>query len=216
MMDAIRALLVNGTEVAKVELLSQAELENQTYLFRAAMAELRNEVSLMRKTASQQLALDAAALQRNLDRLDQKMREDTQTMRTEVEMDVEMRKSQARSEGKDIELRIQELDNKFSVRLGDLRTATEKYKWETTRRLLVGLFVVACGVTYVINRPGRKKGTSGGVQGQGQGQGVAANQDTSGAVAFVNADGTTTWLQDPNEGGDDSRRRPGNTFISLG
>lgn len=218
MMDSIRALLVNGTEVGKVELLSKAELENQTYLFRAAMAELRNEVVSMRKAASQQLALDAAQLQRNLERLDQKMREDTQTMRTEVEMDVEMRKSQARSEGKDIELRIQELDNKFTVRLGDLRTATEKYKWETTRRLLAGLFVVACAVTYLINRPKQKKrkdaelAAAAAAAAAAQSGLAAAGQE--GAVAVINADGTTTWLDAAEN--DETRRRPGNTFVSLG
>lgn len=129
----------------------------QTYLFRAAMSELRTEIQMMRKNESTQLRLDALALQRQLETLDQSMREDLQTMRTEVEMDVEMRRSATRAESKDIELRIQELDNKFTVRLGDLRTAMERYKWDTTRRLLLGLVAVAVLGTYLINRP--RKGT---------------------------------------------------------
>lgn len=108
---------------------------------------------MMRKSESTQLRLDALALQRQLEMLDQRMREDLQSMRTEVEMDVEMRRSAARSDSKDIELRIQELDNKFTVKLGDLRTAMERYKWDTTRRLLLALVFVAVMGTYIINRP---------------------------------------------------------------
>lgn len=117
------------------------------------MSELRTEIQMMRKAESTQLRLDALALQRQLEMLDQRMREDLQTMKTEVEMDVEMRRSASRSDAKDIELRIQELDNKFTVRLGDLRTAMERYKWDTTRRLLLALVAVAVLGTYLINRP---------------------------------------------------------------
>lgn len=143
---------------------------------------------MMRKSESTQLRLDALQLQRQLEMLDQRMREDLQTMRTEVEMDVEMRRSSTRAESKDIELRIQELDNKFTVRLGDLRTAMERYKWDTTRRLLLALVAVAVLGTYVVNRPRSKK-----VE-------------------------TTPSQPLPEERliPDDGQVRPGNAFVSLG
>ena len=150
------------------------------------MSELRNEIQLMRKNESTQLRLEALALQRQLEMLDQRMREDLQTMRTEVEMDVEMRRSATRSDSKDIELRIQELDNKFTVRLGDLRTAMEKYKWDTTRRLLLALVIVAVLGTYIINRPRSKPVDPPKEEGY---------LDDTGVLSAV---------------------RPGNTFISLG
>lgn len=152
------------------------------------MSELRTEIQMMRKIESTQLRLDAHALQRQLEMLDQRMKEDLQTMKTEVQMDVEMRRSAARSDAKDIELNIQELDNKFTVRLGDLRTAMERYKWDTTRRLLLGLVAVAVVGTYLINRPRQAdNGRSG----------------TEADEAF------------PPETPDHSTR-PGNTFVSLG
>lgn len=120
------------------------------------MSELKTEIQSMRKNESTQLRLEALALQRQLEMLDQRMREDLQTMRTEVEMEVEMRRSATRSEAKDIELRIQELDNKFTVKLGDLRTEMERYKWDATRRLLLALVVLAVIGTYLINRPRAK------------------------------------------------------------
>lgn len=117
------------------------------------MSELRTEIQMMRKSESTQLRIDALQLQRQLEMLDQRMREDLRTMKTEVENDLEMRRSSLRADCKDIELRIQELDNKFTVRLGDLRTATERYKWDTSRRLLLALVAVAVLGTYLVNRP---------------------------------------------------------------
>lgn len=101
-------------------------------------------------------------------------------------MDVEMRRSSARADAKDIELRIQELDNKFTVRLGDLRTAMERYKWDTTRRLLLALVAVAVLGTYLVNRPR--------------------------AQPLPNLTQDEFALQD----GSDTASRPGNTFVSLG
>lgn len=152
-MNAIRALLVNATEIAKAETLSKSDAENTTYLFRAAMDELKTEIQTLRVREATQLRVDAMGLLRALETLQQKMNEDLQVMRTDVEMDVEMRRSAIRSESKDIELRIQELDNKFTVKLGDLRTAMERYKWDATRRLLLALVGLAVIGTYIINRP---------------------------------------------------------------
>lgn len=152
------------------------------------MSELRTEIQMMRKSESTQLRLDALALQRQLEMLDQRMKEDLQTMKTEVEMDVEMRRSAARSDAKDIELRIQELDNKFTVRLGDLKTAMERYKWDTTRRLLLALVAVAVVGTYLINRP---RGS--------QDDGSQPDSDDAFPVDLL-----------------ESATRPRNTFVSLG
>lgn len=101
-------------------------------------------------------------------------------------MDVEMRRSSARADAKDIELRIQELDNKFTVRLGDLRTAMERYKWDTTRRLLLALVAVAVLGTYLVNRP-RVQPSQG------------PNLDEFSSQEY-----------------NDTQARPGNTFVSLG
>lgn len=152
------------------------------------MSELRTEIQMMRKSETTQLRLDAHALQRQLEMLDQQMKEDLQTLKTEVEMDVETRRSAARSDAKDIELRIQELDNKFTVRLGDLRTAMERYKWDSTRRLLLALVGIAVVGTYLINRPRS-----------------ADNHDS------------TSGIDDPFPSDTpDNPNRPGNTFVSLG
>jgi hypothetical protein len=187
-MNAIRALLLAETEMCKAEMLSRADLENQSYLFRAAMSELLSEIKILRRNEAMQLRLETLGLQRKLEVLDQQMREDLQTMRTEVEMDVEMRRSQTRSDAKDIELRIQELDNKFTVKLGDLKTAMERYKWDSTRRLLLGLVVIAVIGTYIINRPKKKSGL----------------KEDEGGVE------TELGLLD------NTHARPGNTFVSLG
>ncbi|BFZ55123.1 hypothetical protein PYCC9005_002162 [Savitreella phatthalungensis] len=227
MMNSMRALLVNGTEVCKAELLSRAQLENGSYLFRAAMAELRNEVVQMRKAASQTLRLDAMAIQRMLDALDQQMHEDVRAMRTEVEMDVEMRKAQSRAEAKDVELRIQELDNKFTVRLGDLRTATEKYKWEVTRRLLAGIILAAAAGYYIITRPRKSNNGTGGLSAHtpdaitttSAATATQSNSDSSHESGgyYLNGLSRNDFVLDQASATTSSPRpRGGNPFISLG
>ncbi len=124
----------------------------KTYLLKAANSELRAEIQTLRKTDAAILKAQTQALQRQLELLDQRMREDVQLMKTEVEMDVEIRKSTTRSEQKGMELSIQELNNKFTIKLGDLRTAMEKYKWDSTRRLLVAIVLATVLLTWRLTK----------------------------------------------------------------
>lgn len=55
----------------------------QAYLFRAALSELRAEITMMTKNDSAAIRTSTAALRREVDRLDIKMKEDIGTLKHE-------------------------------------------------------------------------------------------------------------------------------------
>lgn len=134
-MEAIRALLGRSIENARHIFLSKGELENESYLFRAAMSELRNEISTIRKNETAALRVETSTLRRDVDLLNQLIREETSDLKNQIEIEVGDRKSTLRAEQKTMEIRIQELNNKIIVQiLSDLRSDIEKVRWQTTRR----------------------------------------------------------------------------------
>lgn len=55
---------------------------------------------------------------------------------TSIEMDMNNRNAENRSELKTFDLSIEEINNKFTISLGDLRTEIESAKWDATRRAI--------------------------------------------------------------------------------
>jgi len=93
----------------------------------------------------------AATVRREVDTLEQKIKEDIQTLKHEyvflfvfgdqdltgsIEMDMNNRNAENRSELKEFDLSIEEINNKFTISLGDLRTEIESAKWDATRRAI--------------------------------------------------------------------------------
>ncbi|KAG5637837.1 hypothetical protein H0H81_003042 [Sphagnurus paluster] len=146
-MRATRALLVDRVGKVRREGLTAKDLDNavqQAYLFRAALSELRAEITMMTKNDSAAIRTATAALRREVDRLDVKMKEDVGTLKHEIQMDVDSRKAEAKSDLKQRDIAIEEVLNKVIVSVSDLRTDVEEIKWENMRRAVVTLsaFVV--------------------------------------------------------------------------
>jgi len=141
-MRALRALLVNSSEFSKTEFLSRGQLENQVYLFQAAMSELRSETQITRMNETAALKQDLQALQREYELLERQLKEDLGNMRHEVDIDVNNRKNETRGGQNAMDIKIQELNNRFTIMLGDLRTRLEGYKWDTTRKGILGLVLI--------------------------------------------------------------------------
>ncbi len=57
-------------------------------------------------------------------------------------MDMNNRKSETRSDQKNYDISIEEINNKFTISLGDLRTEIEQAKWDATRRA-IGAFLAS-------------------------------------------------------------------------
>jgi hypothetical protein len=109
----------------------------ETYLFRAAMSELRTEVQTLRHNEAAVEKAEIISVQKELDSLNQVTREDLENLRNDVTIEMNNRKIATRAEQQNMEIKIQDLNNNFTKRLADMRTEAEAQKWQTTR-LLIG------------------------------------------------------------------------------
>jgi Protein of unknown function (DUF1640) len=102
-------------------------MSQQAYLFRAALSELRAEITMMTKNDSAAIRSATAALRREVDRLDVKMKEDVGTLKHEyitsdrslftcpclnlrwsrIQMELDSRKNEARSDMKQQDIAIE-------------------------------------------------------------------------------------------------------------
>ncbi|KAF9482465.1 hypothetical protein BDN70DRAFT_801455 [Pholiota conissans] len=139
LMRATRALLVDRIGRVRREGLTIKDLDNQAYLFRAALSELRAEMTMATKNDSASIRTATAALRREVDRLDVKMKEDIGNLKHEIQMELDSRKNEAKADLKQQDISIEELLNKAIVSVSDLRTDVEEIKWENMRRAVLTL-----------------------------------------------------------------------------
>ncbi len=72
-MKAVRQILAQNLDVAQSELVSKSDVENETYLFRAACSELSSEVRNNRRVADEQMRQQRTLLQHEVDILTQSL-----------------------------------------------------------------------------------------------------------------------------------------------
>lgn len=105
----------------------------QTYLYKAHLQELRNELQLLRQNDSAQLKADTEQILRDIESMNAKFSEIIGSLKTDVSMDINNHKTDGREVGTDTDLRIQEIHHKLIVKISDLKTKIETMKVETTR-----------------------------------------------------------------------------------
>ncbi|KAF8974251.1 hypothetical protein BDZ97DRAFT_1772616 [Flammula alnicola] len=134
LMRATRALLVDRIGRVRREGLTVKDLDNQAYLFRAALSELRAEMTMSTKNDSASIRAATTALRREVDLLDVKMKEDIGNLKHEIQMELDSRKNEAKADLKRQDISIEELLNKAIVSVSDLRTDVEEIKWDNMRK----------------------------------------------------------------------------------
>ncbi|KDQ64839.1 hypothetical protein JAAARDRAFT_28479 [Jaapia argillacea MUCL 33604] len=146
LMRATRALLVDRIGRVRKEGLTTKDLDNQAYLFKAAISELRSDLSMHHGNEIGTMRTANGTLRREIDALDQKMKEDITNLKHEIQMDMDSRKTEYKTELKRQDIQIEDLLNKSIVTIGDLRTAMEEARWDNMRKSVVALagFVVVC------------------------------------------------------------------------
>ncbi|KAG6378803.1 hypothetical protein JVT61DRAFT_13080 [Boletus reticuloceps] len=113
---------------------SHRKRPRQPYLFRAALSEMRAEQSARSRNESAAIRATIAALRREVDRLDVKMKEDLGNLKHEIQMELGTRKNESKSDLKQQSIAIEEVLNKAIVELGDLRANMEEVKWDNMRK----------------------------------------------------------------------------------
>lgn len=134
LMRATKAMLITAEDQSVRNLVAKTELENEAYLFSAALSELRTEIQMTARTDAIALRGLNSRLQREVDSLTQILREDINTLKHNNQIDLNNRKEEASTDISNIEQRILELNNKFLLNLGDTKAVLEANKWIQTRR----------------------------------------------------------------------------------
>ncbi|KAG2042924.1 hypothetical protein BDR03DRAFT_942401 [Suillus americanus] len=158
LMRATRALLVDRIDRVRREGLTVKDLDNQAYLFRAALSELRAEQTARSRNESATIRSATAALRREVDRLDVKMKEDLGTLKHEIQMELDTRKNESKAQLKQQTIAIEEVLNKAIITLSDLRANMEEVKWNNMRQAVaaLGAFVLLIVIgmeLYTFNKP---------------------------------------------------------------
>lgn len=86
---------------------------------------------MMRQKDTQALKAETFSVTREVEALAQRIREDVDLIKNEIALDMDNRKNETRSDQKEIDMTIQELNSKFTVKLGEVRTGLESTRWET-------------------------------------------------------------------------------------
>lgn len=104
------------------------------------------------KNDSAAIRAATAALRREVDRLDVKMKEDIGNLKHEIQMELDSRKNEAKADLKQQDISIEELLNKAVVNISDLRTDVEEIKWDNMRKAVLTLsaFVLVIVITMEI------------------------------------------------------------------
>ncbi|KAK4044716.1 hypothetical protein C8A01DRAFT_11934 [Parachaetomium inaequale] len=143
-MKAIRTLLASNLDVAQSGLVSKADVENETYLFRAACSELSAEVHNNRRVADEQLRQQRTLLQHEVDILAQRLNQELLTLTDSVRGMFNDRRMAVREEQKAVESRIQQINYKISVTLNsDAKSDIEGLRWVLIRRSVLGIIFMA-------------------------------------------------------------------------
>ncbi|KAI1769189.1 hypothetical protein GGR53DRAFT_229631 [Hypoxylon sp. FL1150] len=144
LMKAIRGLLAQNLDVAQEGLVSKSDVDNETYLFRAACSELSAEVKNLRKTADERTRQQRTQLQHEVDIINQKMSQDLMTLKDDVKGMFNDRRMNVREEQRTMESAIQQLNLKISVDLNsDSRSDIEGLRWVLIRRSVLGIIFMA-------------------------------------------------------------------------
>lgn len=140
-MELTRSLLQQRAEEVTSVNMDRGDLDNQLYLFSAALSELRTEVRVRARNDAAALRSLTTLLQHEVDGLSQKMQADIERLKHDIQVDMNHRKTETKEEQNNLEQEIQDLNNRFTIFLSDLKTEIEQsIKWDATRRALSLVF----------------------------------------------------------------------------
>ncbi|KAI8898759.1 hypothetical protein BC833DRAFT_620026 [Globomyces pollinis-pini] len=149
LMRTINAFLVDSTLSLRAELITETELENETYLSKAHLQDLRNELSSLRQNDSLALKSESESIQREIESIDQKLAEHLLSLKTNISMDLNNHKAESKELSTEVDLQIQEIHHKLIIRLSDMKTNIETMKVELTQTIVYMIVTAIAGIMMV-------------------------------------------------------------------
>ncbi|KAI2638280.1 hypothetical protein GGS21DRAFT_465196 [Xylaria nigripes] len=143
-MKGIRSILAQNLDVAQEGLVWKSDVDNETYLFRAACSELNSEVTNNRGVADDQIRQQRTQLQHEFDILNQRMTQDIMTLKDNVKGMFNDRRMHVREEQRNRESAIQQVNLKISATLNsDSKSDIEGLRWVLMTRAVWGILIMA-------------------------------------------------------------------------
>ena len=154
-------MLADNTDLAKEALVSKSQMENEVYLFKAACAELKTEVTTRRKSEQEKMRTERTQLQHEVDILSQSLSQRSGALKEDLKGMFDDRKMAVRNEQRDMESKIQQLNYKITVMLqADAKSEVEGLRWLMTRRVILTLAAVVVmaigGLKLIADAQGRE------------------------------------------------------------
>lgn len=144
-MKAIRGILQDNLELARESLTSKSDVQNETYLFKAACSELQQSLQASRSSEVQRQRTSRTQLQHEVDILSQRMNQDLTGLKDDLKGMFNDHKMTTRELQRSLDTAIQELNYKITVSLNsDGKSTVEGLRWILTRRAASAIATSAC------------------------------------------------------------------------
>jgi hypothetical protein len=144
-MKAIRTILHNNLDIARQSLTSKSDVENETYLFKAACSELQSSLQTARNSEMQRQRASRAQLEHEADILSQRLNQELAGLKDDIKGMFNDHKMTTREQQRSIDTSVQELNYKITVSLNsDGKSEIEGLRWILTRRAAMAVATSAC------------------------------------------------------------------------
>jgi hypothetical protein len=144
-MKAIRKILQNNLDFANQNLTSKSDVENETYLFKAACSELQSSLQTARNSEIQRQRASRTSLEHEADILSQRTNQELSGLKDDIKGMFNDHKMTVRELQRSIDTSVQELNYKITVSLNsDSKSEIEGLRWILTRRAALAIAISAC------------------------------------------------------------------------
>lgn len=144
-MKAVRRILQNNIDLAKHSLTSKSDVENESYLFKAACSELQSSLQMSRNSEMQRQRASRTQLQHEIDILSQRLNQELSGLKDDIKGMFNDHKMTTREHQRSIDTSVQELNYKITVSLNsDGKSEIEGLRWILTRRAAFAVATSAC------------------------------------------------------------------------
>ncbi|KAJ2821047.1 hypothetical protein IWW50_004805, partial [Coemansia erecta] len=152
-MTLVKYRVYESIERLKANMLTKSDLENDAYLFRAALQELRTETQMIRKNDQAILESQAAAINRDIESLAQRLTDEVANLRSDIEIELNNHKHDSIHEMKSLDMELHKLASNYQIVLGEMKTDIETVKLESIRRGLMAAVVTTLALMTIIWGP---------------------------------------------------------------
>ncbi|PKY06807.1 hypothetical protein P168DRAFT_303067 [Aspergillus campestris IBT 28561] len=143
-MKAVRGILGDNYDLAKQTLTSKSDVENESYLFKAACSELQSSLQTSRNSEMQRQRASRTQLQHEADILSQRLNQELMGLKDDIKGMFNDHKMVTRENQRSIDTSVQELNYKITVSLNsDGKSEIESLRWILTRRAAMAIAISA-------------------------------------------------------------------------